>query len=147
MIFGILAFASNVESEKIVPTKADEIREDKLYTTLIESLKPPNYKAIIGQHGTNIQLGYSIAYNRGIINQQWDCLFDLGMIESGWNHKAINLTSGAYGIPQSLPASKMLTHGEINNPVVQINWMIDYISERYKTPCNALSFHNQNNWY
>lgn len=95
----------------------------------------------------NVALGQQIALKRGISGQEWDCLYDLGMRESGWNHTAKNKTSGAYGIPQSLPASKMATHGDIHSPAVQIEWMIDYVFNRYETSCKALKFQISANWY
>jgi hypothetical protein len=59
--------------------------------------------------------------------------------ESGWNYKALNASSGAYGIPQSLPASKMASAGPDwrTNPATQITWGLNYIRQRYYTPANA----------
>jgi hypothetical protein len=57
--------------------------------------------------------------------------------------------SGAYGIPQSLPASKMRAAGAdyMTNPATQIKWGLNYIRGRYGNPAGALAFHNANNWY
>jgi hypothetical protein len=57
--------------------------------------------------------------------------------ESGWNPRALNKSSGAYGIPQALPASKMDAYGNRNDPTVQIRWGLDYIRSRYGNPANA----------
>ena len=67
----------------------------------------------------------------------------------GWNAAAENPSSGAYGIPQSLPGSKMATHGSDwrTNPETQIRWGIDYIKGRYGTPCGAWAHSEANNWY
>ena len=81
--------------------------------------------------------------------KQFGCLETLWFRESNWNHKATNPTSGAYGIPQSLPARKMATFGDDwrTNPVTQIKWGADYIEKRYDTPCAALDFFYDRNWY
>jgi hypothetical protein len=80
---------------------------------------------------------------------QFACLETLWFRESNWNHKATNPTSGAYGIPQSLPGNKMATFGDDwkTNPATQIKWGADYIEERYGTPCQALDFFYNKNWY
>ncbi|MDQ2758137.1 MAG: transglycosylase SLT domain-containing protein, partial [Actinomycetota bacterium] len=72
---------------------------------------------------------------------QWSCLEQLWSGESNWNFRAANSSSGAYGIPQSLPASKMASVGADyrTNPVTQITWGMQYIQSSYGTPCNALS--------
>ncbi|WP_304453498.1 lytic transglycosylase domain-containing protein [Nocardiopsis sp. YSL2] len=77
------------------------------------------------------------------------CLEPLWEKESNWNHTAENPSSGAYGIPQSLPGSKMSSHGDDwrTNPATQIAWGIDYIKGRYGDPCGAWSHSQTNNWY
>lgn len=82
---------------------------------------------------------------------QWNCLNLLWEGESAWNFKAENPSSGAYGIPQSLPASKMATVGADyrTNPVTQIKWGLNYIKQSYGTPCGAWDFWNNRfpHWY
>jgi hypothetical protein len=82
---------------------------------------------------------------------QWNCLNLLWEGESAWNFKATNSSSGAYGIPQSLPASKMASAGADyrTNPVTQIKWGLDYIKKSYGTPCGAWDFWNNRfpHWY
>lgn len=95
----------------------------------------------------NVHLGQQVALERGIEGREWECLYQLGMRESGWNHLAVNISSGAFGIPQALPASKLDAYGDRNDPAVQIRWMIDYIFKRYITSCRALSFQIANKWY
>ena len=82
-------------------------------------------------------------------DQQFTCLETLWFKESNWNHKATNSTSGAYGIPQSLPGRKMATFGDDwkTNPATQIKWGANYIEDRYDTPCGALDFFYAHNWY
>ncbi|WP_426005990.1 hypothetical protein ACPFL9_04015 [Paenarthrobacter sp. NyZ202] len=69
--------------------------------------------------------------------------------ESNWRTTATNPSSGAYGIVQSLPASKMATAGADwqTNYQTQIKWGLNYIKERYGSPSAALAFHLANNWY
>lgn len=69
--------------------------------------------------------------------------------ESGWNPKATNASSGAYGLVQALPASKMSTAGSDwkTNPKTQIKWGLDYMNSRYGSPAEALSFWQSNGWY
>lgn len=80
---------------------------------------------------------------------QFACLETLWFRESNWNHKATNPTSGAYGIPQSLPGNKMASFGDDwrTNPATQIKWGAQYIEKRYGTPCEALDFFYNKNWY
>ena len=87
----------------------------------------------------------------GFGGDQWGCLERLWTGESDWRWWVENPSSGAYGIPQSLPASKMAEAGEDwqTNPVTQIRWGLDYIKLSYGTPCNALEFWNAQSphWY
>lgn len=101
---------------------------------------------------TNREIGQQMAADKGWTGDQWLCLEKLWSNESNWRHTAANYHgSGAYGIPQALPASKMKSHGEdyLTNPRTQIAWGLDYIQNRYKTPCQALSFWNSKSphWY
>ena len=82
---------------------------------------------------------------------QFDCLSRLWDGESGWNPHAENPDSGAYGIPQALPADKLASAGADwrDNPITQVKWGLSYISDRYGTPCQAWAFWQGNNphWY
>jgi len=85
---------------------------------------------------------------------QWICLDELWQRESSWQtkrspHLAVNRSSGAYGIPQALPASKMASAGRDwrYNPKTQIDWGLDYINKRYGSSCKALDHHNRKGWY
>ncbi|MBA2446232.1 MAG: lytic transglycosylase domain-containing protein [Nocardioidaceae bacterium] len=85
----------------------------------------------------------------GWSSSEFSCLDQLWVSESDWDPTAINPTSGAYGIPQSLPAEKMATTGSDwrTNPATQIAWGLGYIRDSYGTPCGAWSFKQGNNWY
>jgi len=69
--------------------------------------------------------------------------------ESSWNPSATNASSGAYGLPQSLPASKLASAGSDwrTNPITQLKWMRNYVNERYGGANGALSFWKAHNWY
>ncbi len=79
----------------------------------------------------------------------WTSLDKLWKRESSWNHRATNPSSGAYGIPQSLPASKMAGAGSDwrTNPATQIRWGLGYISGRYGTPAGAWAHSQRTGWY
>lgn len=82
-------------------------------------------------------------------DDEYQALLKLWNKESGWNYKAENKSSGAYGIPQSLPGNKMATMGVDwrTNYQTQINWGLKYIKDRYGTPSGAWRHSQQTNWY
>lgn len=94
-------------------------------------------------------LGQLMAAERGWTGSQWTCLEKLWTKESNWNPRADNPTSSAYGIPQSLPGSKMASKGAdwATNPATQIAWGLDYIAGSYGSPCGAWSHSQATNWY
>jgi hypothetical protein len=80
---------------------------------------------------------------------QFSCLNTLWTKESNWNYRARNPRTGAHGIPQALPATKMEIIGTDwrTNPVTQITWGLHYIDVRYETPCKALSKFKRSRYY
>jgi hypothetical protein len=80
---------------------------------------------------------------------QYKCLNRLWTKESNWNYQARNPRSGAHGIAQALPASKMEKVGTDwrTNPITQIQWGLLYVSERYNTPCAAWNKFRRSNFY
>jgi lytic transglycosylase catalytic len=80
---------------------------------------------------------------------QYQCLEIMWTRESNWNYAAENPSSGAYGIPQSLPANKMASVASDwhDNAVTQIKWGLGYIKERYGSPCQAWAWWQKYNWY
>jgi hypothetical protein len=86
---------------------------------------------------------------RGWPSSEFDCLYALWAKESGWRVNAYNAGSGAYGIPQSLPGSKMATAGADweTNAATQIEWGLSYITGRYSTPCGAWAKSQASGWY
>lgn len=99
--------------------------------------------------GSPLAIGQRMAAAVGWKGGQWTALRELWQRESGWNPKARNPSSGAYGIPQSLPANKMASAGSdwLTNPATQIEWGLGYIKDRYGSPSSALDFHDSHNWY
>jgi resuscitation-promoting factor RpfB len=98
---------------------------------------------------SNAALGRQLAAAKGWTGGQFTALVELWACESSWTTTAGNPYSGAYGIPQSLPASKMATFGAdyATNPTTQILWGLNYIAGRYGTPSAALAQHYRANWY
>lgn len=82
-------------------------------------------------------------------DDQFSCLVSLWQKESNWNYLAQNASSGAYGIPQALPGSKMASAGADwqTNPATQISWGLGYISGRYGSPCGAWAHSQSVGWY
>jgi hypothetical protein len=80
---------------------------------------------------------------------QMGCLTSLWSRESHWNFLARNHRSGAYGIPQANPGTKMSSTGSDwrTNPITQIKWGMSYVNARYGKPCVALSQSNRIGWY
>jgi hypothetical protein len=87
--------------------------------------------------------------DRGWSSSQFSCLVSLWNRESRWNYKAYNASSGAYGIPQALPGGKMESAGSDwrTNPITQMKWGLNYIADRYGTPCGAWGHSESTGWY
>ncbi len=99
--------------------------------------------------GSAQAIAQSMLQSMGMGDDQYSCLVALWNRESGWNVYAYNNSSGAYGIPQSLPGDKMASAGAdwATNPATQISWGLSYISGRYGTPCDAWAYSENNGWY
>lgn len=99
--------------------------------------------------GTAQAIAYELVSAAGHSDTEYRCLHALWMRESGWNHFAQNPSSGAYGIPQALPAAKMASAGAdwATNPETQIRWGLGYIDARYGSPCAAWGHSEEKNWY
>jgi hypothetical protein len=85
----------------------------------------------------------------GYGDSDFACFNNIIIRESMWDIDATNPSSGAYGIPQALPGSKMATVGSDwrTNPATQIIWAIGYMEDRYGSPCAAWSFKRAKGWY
>lgn len=102
-----------------------------------------------GDPAKNRVLGRSMALLYGWSGAQWDALDKLWAKESSWNNKAVNSSSGATGIPQALPASKMpkAAQAPTYDPAAQIQWGLSYIKGRYGNPVNAWAHEQSAGWY
>ncbi|MFJ8472252.1 transglycosylase SLT domain-containing protein [Kitasatospora sp. NPDC094011] len=80
---------------------------------------------------------------------QLQCFSNIVARESSWNPLAVNASSGAYGLVQALPGSKMASAGSDwkTNPATQIKWGLDYMNSRYGSPCGAWAFWQSHHWY
>ena len=99
--------------------------------------------------GTAQSIAYNLMASFGFSPQTYfGCLVDIWNRESGWRYDAEN-ASGAYGIPQSLPGSKMASAGADweTNPATQIKWGLGYIKATYGNPCSAWAFEEANGYY
>ena len=99
--------------------------------------------------GTAKAIAYEMVLARGWDEAQYACLVSLWQRESNWNVNAHNAKSGAHGIPQALPGSKMATVAADweTNPTTQITWGLGYIAGRYVNPCGAWTSSEQRGWY
>ncbi len=110
-------------------------------STIVPSGPPPNPATAQG-------IAYNLLPSFGFSTDQYGCLNDIWSRESGWRYNAEN-PSGAYGIPQALPGSKMASAGPDwqTNPTTQIKWGLGYIKSRYGSPCQAWSAWQVQGWY
>lgn len=94
------------------------------------------------------QIAAGMVADRSWGDGQFSCLLSLWNKESGWRTDAAN-ASGAYGIPQALPGSKMASAGPDwqHNAMTQISWGLNYIAGVYGTPCSAWAHSQATNWY
>lgn len=113
-------------------------------TAAVEQARPSG-----GTPAENRELGRFMTLEYGWGAEQFSCLDRIWSQESNWTTTAENSSSGAYGIPQSLPGTKMATIAPDwrTNPETQIAWGLGYIDDRYGTPCSAWSFKQGTGWY
>ncbi|NRQ35565.1 lytic transglycosylase domain-containing protein [Nonomuraea sp. NN258] len=115
-----------------------------------EGFPPANFPpGSVPSPGSNKAIARDMLASFGFGADQWGCLEKLWQKESGWNERAMNRYSGAYGIPQSLPGSKMASAGSDwqVNAATQIKWGLGYIKGRYGTPCGAWGHSQARGWY
>jgi hypothetical protein len=129
-----------------IPTSKPEIKQVEVKPKVVlKVVKPkPQPKPV------KVQSGSPKAYALSRVGEtQFSCLNKLWERESGWNYKALNKSSGAYGIPQALPGSKMASAGDDwkTNPITQVKWGIKYVNGRYGSSCGAWQFWQSHHWY
>jgi hypothetical protein len=138
------ATMSMVSSPKLVtkPTTPPTV-------TAASGAQAPDVPSTPPDPGTAESIAYDMLPSFGwSASAQFGCLDDMWARESGWRYNAEN-ASGAYGIPQALPGSKMASAGPdwLTDPTTQIKWGLGYIQGRYGTPCSAWAFWQDNGWY
>ncbi|WP_237719678.1 transglycosylase SLT domain-containing protein [Salinibacterium sp. PAMC 21357] len=148
---------AEVQSITIAEGFVNEISRDKfaIKEIVVEPVLPdaptaPTAPAAgVPDPGTAQAIAQSILASQGMGAAEYNCLVSLWNRESGWNVYAMNSSSGAYGIPQALPGSKMASAGAdwATNPATQISWGLSYIAGRYGTPCGAWAYSESHGWY
>ena len=148
--------SSIVAGIALATTDTSSFIEEEFVGEIEEEIIEENSAYIIASNYTSddtvqdyILYAWSYFYDYGWSEYDLECLVALWHRESNWNPLAHNSSSGAHGIPQSLPADKMATHGADywDNPHTQINWGLDYIYNRYGNPANAWYHSESVGWY
>ncbi|MFE4593375.1 aggregation-promoting factor C-terminal-like domain-containing protein [Streptomyces laurentii] len=140
------AAADKAEEDKKKAEKAEKERKDAEARASRSSLRDATSFAA--------QSSYSVAQVQAIARQmvpadQFQCFSNIVNHESTWNYRAVNASSGAYGLVQALPGSKMVSAGADwqTNPATQIKWGLSYMNSKYGSPCGAWQFWTANRWY
>lgn len=138
--------ARYVEGQSIIAAEASVTVAARDGVEGIARLTPA---AGIPDPGTAQAIAYVMVVQKGWSGSEFDCLVNLWNRESHWNVNSHNTSSGAHGIPQALPGSKMASAGPDweTNPKTQITWGLGYIQNRYGTPCGAWAHSEEHNWY
>jgi hypothetical protein len=111
--------------------------------------QPAQPAAATAPFGSPQQIAMAMLGSYGWSSSQFSCLDSLWNHESGWNVSAANPSSGAYGIPQALPGSKMASAGPDwqTDAATQIRWGLGYIKGTYGSPCGAWAHEESVGWY
>jgi hypothetical protein len=147
------AAAAKAEAERARKAQEAASRKKREEAEKEDNSEPKPYTGPIpascNEYSGNRKTGCALMISAGFKIDQFPCLDKLWTKESGWNHKARNSSSGAYGIPQSLPGSKMASIADDweTNPATQIKWGLGYIEGRYGDPCGAWAHSQDVGWY
>ncbi|WP_208828204.1 transglycosylase SLT domain-containing protein [Streptomyces ficellus] len=140
--------AADEEAAKAEKAKAEEERKQR------EAEERASRDEVRSASSFAPQSSYSVSEVQAMARQmvpgdQFQCFSNIVDHESTWNYRAQNPSSGAYGLVQALPGSKMASAGADwqTNPATQIKWGLNYMNERYGSPCGAWDFWQANNWY
>jgi hypothetical protein len=125
--------------EKAAKEKAEKEAEESGSATGGGTHYAGEIPASCSEFSGNRKIGCAMMLEAGFGIDQFPCLNKLWDKESGWNERAKNPSSGAYGIPQAYPGKKMSSSGSDwqSNAATQIDWGLGYIKGRYSTPCGA----------
>jgi hypothetical protein len=109
----------------------------------------PAQAAPVAASGSPQQIAEAMLGSFGWSSSQFSCLDPLWAHESGWSVTAYNAGSGAYGIPQALPGSRMASAGPDwqTDAATQIRWGLQYIQATYGSPCAAWAHEEATGWY
>ncbi|MCK1795963.1 lytic transglycosylase domain-containing protein [Streptomyces sp. XM4193] len=140
--------AADAKKAEELEKKAAEEREKELAASRSSERTTP------GGGDFPQQASYSVAEVKAMAQQivgggQFQCFSNIVQRESTWNYQASNPSSGAYGLVQALPGTKMASAGADwrTNPATQIKWGVNYMNDRYGSPCGAWEFWQANHWY
>jgi hypothetical protein len=143
-----LAAAKTAVAKKAAAEKAEKAAKEKA------EAKAAAAKASKSSSSFPVQGSYTVAQIQSMAasmvpSGQYQCFSNIVDHESSWNYRAVNASSGAYGLFQALPGSKMSSVGSDwqTNPATQIKWGLNYMDSRYGSPCEAWSFWQANSWY
>jgi hypothetical protein len=127
--------------KKVIERKAAQKREAEAKSSGATVPYTGPIPSSCNEYSGNRATGCALMLKAGFGISEFPCLEKLWTKESGWNHRAENSGSGAYGIPQAFPGSKMgsIASDWRTNPATQIKWGLGYIKDRYDTPCGAWS--------
>ena len=134
-------------SSKVIKEPVNQIVQ--VQTKIVTSRSSSIRSSVSGSVAEYQAYAADMCNSYGWSQTDFECLVSLWNRESGWNPNAYNANSGAYGIPQALPGSKMASAGSDyqTNYQTQINWGLNYISSRYGNPQNAWNHLQRTGWY
>ena len=146
-----------LKAKQVDQQKIDDLEKQrqKLEQQLsVKKAQEASNKALAAISGSKVVYAASSDHNAlmaaaGIPQDQFGCTDYIISHESGWRVNASNGSSGAYGLPQSLPGSKMASAGADwqTNPVTQLKWYYGYVTARYGSPCGAYQYWLIHSWY
>ena len=144
------AISLDAFSSHRLPAKRHKHVHQVVHTVSQKAASPPSSGSpVTAATGSPQQIAQGMLSSFGWSSSQFSCLDALWNRESGWNVHASNTTSGAYGIPQAVPGSKMASAGPDweSNAATQIRWGLTYIKSTYGSPCAAWSHSQATGWY
>jgi hypothetical protein len=142
------AAAEKAAAEKAAAEKAAEEKAEAERKAAQERAARSNTRGAVEKVSASAADSKAIAKSM-MSSTQYTCFSNIVERESGWRVNATNPSSGAYGLVQSLPGNKMASAGADwrTNPATQIKWGLNYMNDRYGSPCGAWSFWQSNHWY
>ncbi|MET7680328.1 lytic transglycosylase domain-containing protein [Streptomyces sp. NPDC005423] len=144
------AAAETAVAKKAAAEKAEKAAKERAAAKVAAASRSKSVSAA----SFPVQSSYTVAQIKAMAaavvpSGQFQCFSNIVDHESSWNYRAVNASSGAYGLFQALPGSKMSSVGSDwqTNPATQIKWGLNYMDSRYGSPCEAWSFWQANSWY